>query len=313
MRVYYYALTPDDPTSFYRMNGVLPYIDGIYFKDLSDTKVFNWSTFSGADIFIIQRPYSIQHLNIIKLAKDMGVKVIGDYDDDLLEVDFYNPTYEMYEACKPNTIACLKELDEVWVSTMSISNSFKPHNNNIRIIPNAHNDYMMPVNKKVAHNKNNRVAWRGGESHAFDILTNKESLIELINGSPEKQFYFCGARHIDLERSCGENYNVVSGMTIMQFFKYLRELNPQYFIYPLANTPFNNGKSNISWIESTYSGAAFFGNTTLVDQFGYKFMNNLEVLDGDTEAMNSESWEYIKENLLLSKINKTRKELLWSL
>ena len=83
----------------------------------------------------------------------------------------------------------------------------------------------------------------------------------------------------------------------------------------MATTVFNKGKSSCSWLEATYSGAAYFGNKDL-PQFqlpGIKHISEMnhcidypEIL----EDMWQKSWEHIKENYMLSHVNKGRVERL---
>jgi hypothetical protein len=121
-----------------------------------------------------------------------------------------------------------------------------------------------------------------------------------------------GDRYYFLEMNTGDNYHIVPGMTIMEYFKYIHQENPQLFIFPLCDTKFNRGKSNISWLEATYVGSAFAG-TKVLPEFNNE--NILEVSDlpelikSGSEPLkisNERSWEYICDNLLLSKVNKLR-------
>jgi len=94
----------------------------------------------GADVFIIQRPYHEHHANLIRLAKDMGIKVICDYDDDLLNIPTHNPSYNINMLNRYSVIDCMTLADEIWTSTSSIKKQYSRLNDNIHVIPNAHND-----------------------------------------------------------------------------------------------------------------------------------------------------------------------------
>lgn len=106
-------------------------------------------------------------------------------------------------------------------------------------------------------------------------------------------------------------------MPLMQYFNFMWDKNPQIVFHPLRDTIFNMGKSNISWMESTYAGAAFFGNKAL-PEFNHPFISDLKLLpkaisEHHIDYMNrknEDSWEYIKDNLLLSEVNKIREERL---
>lgn len=322
--VYYLPMVPEDPTSYYRATGVMEYINHpeIKVKNIFQRETYTWANLSGATTVIIQRPFSTGHVALIKMAKDMGIRVITDFDDDLLNVPVHNNTSITYEDQKKYTKMCINLSDEVWVSTMALKKSFEPFNSNIYVIPNAHNDFLFPVSEKQEYNKENKLAtYRGGPSHEADVSQDVNYLVNIINGNPEWEFRFLGARFSLIENrtmKC-ENHTVTNPMTLIQFYKYLHESNPNIMFFPLLDNKFNHSKSNICFIEATYSGAAMFGMKNL-PEFNYDFIIdywalNEHLMDTDHNLLkgyNEEAWDYIQENLLLSKINNKRIERLLS-
>lgn len=308
-------------TEFYRSSGVFPYIQSEHFTITKSTETnISWATILHYDTIIVERPSSGQSLNLIKMAKDMGIKVISDWDDNPLALDMFNPMYQTYINEKANVLECVALSDEVWVSTEAIKNAFKLYNRNVWVIPNAHNDYISPVKDKREFTYNKKAMWRGGHSHLGDMYDNgvPEKIIEMVNGNPDWTFHFWGQRFEYLEKRCGDNYIAMGGASTIQFYKMMHKENACVFFYPLADTVFNKSKSNIAWIESTYSGSAFFGNMNL-PEFNKPGIISLDLIEQFLDiqfgaeqayAYNHESWEYIQENLLLSKVNELRKERL---
>lgn len=314
--VFFFSLQPDDPTSFYRMSGVLPYINhpGLTIKDISDTRNFSWATYTGCDVFIIQRPFNDQHIQMITLAKDMGIKVIVDFDDNLLGVDMFNPTYKMYQRYRKSCMECIALADEVWVSTQGIKEAYQALNTNIHIIPNAHNDFLFPVKVKKKFNPETKLAvWRGGLSHEADVYAFKDDITSMINSNIDWEFRFLGCRFAAIELHTGDNHTLVEPLTLIQYFNYFYDSNPNIVFFPLRDTELNRGKSCISWMEATYAGAAFMGATNL-PEFSissiYTFSGEqFDTIRDDKEILqesNERSWEYIKDNLLLSRVNNQR-------
>jgi len=318
-RILYYALEASDSSSFYRISGVLPYIqhDDFELIDISHKNDFGWNDFVNADILILQRPFNHSHAHMISLAKDMGLKVILDYDDDLLNVDMYNPTYDLYLDSKAGIKMCVELSDEIWVSTQSIKESLFMWAKNIVVIPNAHNDYLFKIEDKKPFNKKSKtVAWRGGATHESDIYENALQIVDMVNNNKEWRFNFFGERFTFLEQRCGVNYNAITPMTTVQFYKYFHKLNPNIVFFPLRDTKFNMGKSCIAFLEGTYAGAVFLGNRNLPEfnlagtgdlQYWIKENFNDFIVD-DMAELNNKSWEYVLQNLLLSNINKLRTE-----
>lgn len=316
-KVLYYSLQKDDPTAFYRTSGVLPFINHKDFElvDISGTTDFDWQTFIGADIFILQRPFNAHHVHLIKLAKDLGLKVITDYDDNLFALDQYNPCYELYDGNRNSLKTCVTLSDGVWVSTSSIKETLCKLNKNISVIPNAHNDYVFKVEDKKPFNTKTKIAaWRGGSSHEADVYEVADDLIKLINNNLDWTFNFFGERFTYMELRCGNNYNSITPMSTIQFYKYFYNMNPNIVFFPLRNTLFNQGKSNIAWLESTYAGSVFVGNRDL-PEFNKNYTGDFkhwvkekwnDLLMDDLKQMNEDNWQHVQENLLLSKINELR-------
>ena len=314
-KVIYYPLDKRDSTSWWRICGVLPYIQHEKFDliDISENKIFDWTIYAGKDIFIIQRPFSQDHATLITAAKNAGLKVIIDLDDDLWNVPTWNPTYTMYKQHQGTLNTCVSLADEVWVSTEAIKKQVQKVNPSIQIIPNALNDYQFKLKDKRKFNFNKRVLWRGGSSHAADVEEHEDYLVNLINKKQDFTFTFIGDVFHRIARKTGDNCEIMYGLTIVEFFRYLNNLNPSAMFFPLQDNLFNNGKSNISFIESSYAGSAFFGMNTF-EQFNkpgvtaitamHEYLDNPEYMS----KQNSEAWEYVKEHLLLSSINKLRTE-----
>lgn len=317
-KILYMCFWDNDATFFLRL-AILTYLKHPDFT--IERKPYNgditWSTFLGYDVLVLSRPSSPHDLSIIKLAKQCGLKVITDYDDDIIHLPELNPMWHHYQQCKSDAMECISLSDEVWVSTKGVKKSFALLNSNIHVIPNSLNDYLHPVDKKKPFNEGGKKAiWRGGGAHQADVYEVAESLVQTINNNKDWHFQFVGDRFVFLEQRCGDNYLPVSLMPLMQYMEYLHTENPQAVFHPLVTNRFNEGKSNLAWIEATYAGAAFFGNTKLHEfnkngiidfsQLETGMTTNFELL----KDCNEESWEYILENLLLSNVNLIRQQRL---
>lgn len=273
------------------------------------------------DVIIISRPASEAQLNIIKLAKDLNKKVVGDYDDAVLSLPETNPLYSNFEKDKKYSMKCLSLLDEVWVATEGIKNSFRLYNKNIHVVPNSHNDTVFPIDKKIPFGVKKRIMWRGGHSHIGDIYQpgTTEWIVKMVNSNKKWNFYWLGQKFEWIEyRVKHKNFYYNPGGSTVQFYKMMCEINPQAFFYPLTDNIFNRGKSNCSWLESCYAGAAYFGKTEFpeFDKPGIFPLGMLQQAlskkgnGGDLRIANNISWEYICDNLLLSKVNELRLERL---
>lgn len=321
IRILTFAPNVYDGTSFYRLGGVMPYLEkeysDIHIKDMSHTKEVDWADYASYDVAVFQRPFIKPHVTTINMLKLMGVKVIIDYDDDVLNLPIHNPFYGNYESNKENIKSIAGVADAIWVSTPALKETLSEFNDNITVIPNALNDYVFDINKKKSFNvESKRVAYRGGSTHEVDVYSHINDWASIINANMEHSFYFIGARFPYLESKCGDNYLIVPGTHILDYFRNFHQINPNIFIYSLEDTKFNRAKSNISWIEATYAGAAVIApefhsefvrpgiknfNGSFVKEF-----NSLKKNNDKLEEMNADSWNYIKNKLLLSYVNQQR-------
>ena len=311
-----------DGTSFYRASGVLPFLkkeyNNITTTDLSYRSNLDWNDYIGYDVVVLQRPFLKSHLNAVTLLKKLNAKIIIDFDDDLLNLECHNPYYKPYQDNKENIETICRMVDEIWVSTEALKKTFSDYNENIIVIPNSHNDYLFPIKNKKEFNLNTKkVAYRGGKTHELDVYNHFEEWISMINNNSDYEFYFLGARFPFLESKCADNYLIVEGMHLIDYFDYFYNLNPNIFIYPLEDTKFNQGKSNISWIEATYAGAVVLapdninefinkpGILNFKKEFLYLF-DDIKENNRTLKILNDLSWDYIQKNLLLSQVNQLR-------
>lgn len=301
----YYTVTPNDSCAYYRINPLkrISHCAGL-------NRIPQWYDFPQTKNFVIQRPAENAELNMMLVAKNYGVKVIVDYDDDLLNWDDYNPAKGYYDNKAENIKECLKVADEVWVSTQAIKDVYSLYNKNIHVIPNA---YMWGEPEKP-NLLNRKVLWRGSPTHEVDMLLYPYE--KLVKGNEKWQFYTMGWEYTYYKLTLGDNYNWLGVVPITNFFEMIKEINPNVMMFPLVDTQFNRGKSNIAWLEATSIGAATFAS--MLPEYQKPGVTDIKMLHAACEGDKvkfmrdrwEESWEYIKENLLVDKVNKLREERL---
>lgn len=320
-KILYYSFYPSDASGWYRCTGVFPYINHkeLEIVNLCHIRELSFADLCGAYAIFIVRPHEQSHLNLIKLAKDIGLKVIIDHDDNPLCLPLTNPMRDFFEASKKNILESIILADEVWVSTPAIKKAFRLYNKNIHVISNGHHDLIFKVENKKPFEYNKRAMWRGGHSHLGDMYEKGviESILKLINSNQDWDFYFLGQRFEWLEmRLTGTNFYLNPGASTVQFYKLMHEHNTAIFFYPLSDNLFNRSKSACSFIEATYSGSAYFGSTCLPEFKipGVEDVSNIHdamnYSEGLLKDMNETGWDYIQKNLLLSNLNKERLERL---
>ena len=111
----------------------------------------------------------------------------------------------------------------------------------------------------------------------------------------------------------------VPSLDIVIYMKTLFDLAPSCMHVPLADNLFNRCKSNIAWIEGSYAGATCVvpswwnvpGALSYTDGASY-YEAIRAILSGEVDKvkMNAEAWEFIMDNLALSKVNVQRLQVL---
>jgi hypothetical protein len=324
MEVLFICHSKNDATSFYRAGGIshdLAKQSGhdITVIDWADTEI-NWQVLSEFDVIMVQRPFSKESLILCQAIKNCGRKLWIDYDDNLFAVNPENDTYLLYS--DPKTQATIKQIlslaDVVSVTNEYLRQTYIEYNKNIWVIPNAFNDLLIKRGEIAKRDKG--VVWRGGANHIYDLQKYGLVINQLMAEHPDFRFLFWGYYTWFLSDAPNKGY--ISPTDPVIYFQKLFKLLPSVIHVPLNDDPFNRCRSNTAYIESAFSGAVCVcpswwnmpGSLPYGDVQGY-YEAMKSVLSGqvDLVGMNRESWEYVNDCLLLSKVNKKRVELLKSL
>ncbi len=286
----------------------------------------DWVDMLYTDIVFLQRPFKNDFKDIVEYARNCNKPIWIDFDDDLNSVPDYNPHRHVFKdgIDKENFQLMISMANVVTVTTDYLRDKYKEFNNNIIVIPNAHNDYMFPFEYNFSKNK--IVNWRGTNTHREDLRSVIETLrrVQQLESSKDWLFNFIG-QDSDLMKGLVKSKQV-KPMELIEYFRYIKNLNPMIQLCPLVVNDFNLAKSNISWIEGTYSGAVTIAPMNFhefrkpgIFTYGsqeslyYTFEAFFEMTETELEKMYNESFEYIKSNLLLSHVNKQRAEIVQKL
>jgi hypothetical protein len=278
-----------------------------------------WTTLRGADIAVFQRPMSIDIKNQVFMAKDCGLKVIIDLDD----YNHIHPSHPVYsEWCKKYNEKTFQKImmlaDVVTVTTKPLQDYYLTYNNNVKIIPNALNDYWLPFRKLST---NSVIILRAGDHHLSDIWKYKEEIKQVMSENKEWELHVLGCEIDFLKDISG--YKFIGDFNIHDYFAYILRTNPSIFIVPLEDNELNRCKSNISWLESTLAGSASLtphwwklNNCSLTYKDGKSFALNMNRLIKEPELrkeLYNKSYQKVQSEYLLSKVNNKRIEVIKNL
>lgn len=295
----------------------------IEYIDTSRWNDFSWADALLFDVAFFQRCSATYELKQMQILKEYHKKIWLDYDDDLINIEQHNPAYKLYAPNKKILTQIYGIADVITVSTETLRQTLLPYNKNVVVIPNAHNDYLYKVENKPKFSYNKKAFYRGGHTHQFDLFKHKDGIIKMIRENPDWDFLFMSDRYSFIEKPLSDvsNHYIVDMLPLTDFFGAIYKMNCCVGMTFLEDTPFNQAKSNIAFIESAYAGGAVFAPLSMKEfdktpcihfenvSEAFSYMKEQD----DLRAVHDRSWEYITDNLLLSNVNKKRIEILKSI
>ena len=320
-------LNPDrgHTCSFYRSGGVAKdlrnklganyIIDVMSWPDMPT----DWQAISNYDLVMMQRPYMGSMLDFAKRIKSMNIPLWLDYDDNLFTVATENRAWPIFSdlTVQANVKTFLKLADVITVTNEDLKQYYLEYNSNIIVIPNAFNDIIFKVDRVVAE-RENTILWRGSDTHIYDIMNYAPAITTCTKQHPEYEFTYVGYYPWFL---AGEkNVNFIKPMEVIDYFHYTNNVHAKAVQVPLVDNNFNRCKSNIAFIEASYWGAVaiipeWWGDIPGTLQYNdqesyYEALRKVTEDEVNVKEMNELAWSYIKENLLLSKVNNLRVDLI---
>lgn len=317
MHIKIVSLTPHGACSFYRTMGAFSFIAGLH---ITLIKEISWLTIADADIVYFERPFSQNFVEGAQIVKACNKILWVDLDDDLWEVPKYNPAHKFYSD-KKNQRFCelvLSMSDLVTTTTPKLAEVVAKFANRVEVIPNGFNDYLFKMEKDASSFP--VITWRGSNTHRGDLLQYGASIRKIAEKFPEWSWRFIGGEPWYIVEAIANSLSFPE-MDIIDYFKFMRESKPSIHIVPLVFNPFNVSKSNISYIEGTYAGAAVLApdmpewrrpGVTLYknEQDFADCLQDLIENEWKRAKCYKEAVNYVKKECSLSKFNDLRKSFL---
>lgn len=299
----------------------------------------SWAEFRSNDWVFMHRPCLEHHVGILQRAQDLGLKVIVDYDDWLLDIPFDNETHTTYAnpGIRRNMEIIIKQADVITTSTRQLRSLLTQirGQSDVVLCPNG-----LPIDwfdrwrkryTKPRDSKSVTVAWRGSKHHQMDLFHMRDAIVNASKRFENLKFKFVGYLPWFLVRSVenvfsselhipdGQDWEVRPPTEVTHYFKNIIDVSPDVVICPLANTMFNRAKSSIAWQEAMWSGARQViapdweewrqpGVMNYIPNDQGSFEHNLTEAILKQQEMNYDDagWLKIKDFYNLSKINVIR-------
>ena len=317
-----------DGTSWYRVYGVARDLNNYGIEYGQVTGKLNWATLEEYDAVLLQRPFHPESYKLAALVKESMKPLILDYDDDLLNVHPDNPVYSVF--ANEENYSAIQSIcnlaDGIIVSNEKLIDVYGQWGcSNFCVVPNALDDKYWSVRQKASDN--NLALYRGSASHIPDVKWLNEVITDKIENSDPWEWHIMGYPVTDfytkLSDKGKERFQQHGWYNLPPYMRVIHKLNPRFTWFPLQDNDFNQRKSNIVWLETTYAGGGLLTSKGF-DIFDFPGIHQIDnttdawnqafddVLSGkiDTAKLHKESSKYIEKNLLLSKVNKTRADFI---
>lgn len=322
-----------DGIAFYRSvmpwNQIAKEYDDISVTTMKSNSLFTWDVFTAHDVLFISNPrlnMGIKHLDIIRSAKNYGMKIWSDYDDCYLDIPADDPSFNPYTIghIDQTMKECLMESDITTVTTNYLKDVFSPYSTRIEVVPNAFPLEFLSGGAlgSITQGVHNFVAWRGSNHHRRNVREFENEIISVAQSNPEWIFKFFGFNPESLEGKI--NYNHYGFDTLFGSFDRLKRFSSKIHIVTLYDRAFNRSKSNIAFIEATISGSVVLapdweewrkpGIVAYATKEDFKDKLNA-LINGEYNLTQrfEESRDYILNNLSLKEANKDRIKILQKL
>ena len=146
--------------------------------------------------------------------------------------------------CRARLKYALARCDRMVVSTNFLANAYRHLISDIRVVPNRlEQELWLPLHSRKRTSKKPRIGWAGGTTHQGDLILLKE-IIEQTRNEADWVFFGMCPKEI---RPLITEYHAFGPFS--EYPARLAALNLDIAVAPLAQIPFNQGKSNLRLLE----------------------------------------------------------------
>jgi glycosyltransferase involved in cell wall biosynthesis len=200
------------------------------------------------DIWVTRLLDSDKAVNELYADRDFtDSKIVLDMDDEPFTLNEKHPGYKDFIQRRPTYENAIRNADHIIVSTEPIKTAIKHLNSKITVIPNAIDPKIWEVKRKKRTDGRIRIGWFGSGSHLADMPIVLEFMKELLMKYPQVEFHMAGMVFEDTKDDRVFHHRGTLGYE--DYPQWVADMDLDIAIAPILDTPFNQAKSNIKWLE----------------------------------------------------------------
>lgn len=191
---------------------------------------------------------------LLSCRKLAGFKLVVDVDDNIFALGLDNPAFWYFKENYGAYDHLIRQADWVTTTNKRLKEVLMKKNPRTCILPNVIDKRDWEGVERATSDKI-KIGWVYSRSHQLDALPMVNDALEAIYNKHKDK--------IEIEILGGEPnifggfpYKIVPGVPFAEYPKRLKSLGWDIGIAPLADTAFNECKSNIKWLEGTMAGQA---------------------------------------------------------
>lgn len=207
------------------------------------------------DVVVIQIDNSPSVLEFTVALQAQGKKVVYEIDDAFDCLEPWHPQYASYgQPARQEAIrAMMAQVDAVQVSTQWLADRYAKYAKRVEVVPNMVELASWPRADRLRKDGLFKVLWAGSPSHSGDLELVVPALGRFLRNHPGARLVLFGQTIKDDRLPAGQ----VEIMDFCEFEEYpfrLASVDADIAIAPIADVPFNYGKSNLRILQYWATG-----------------------------------------------------------
>jgi glycosyltransferase involved in cell wall biosynthesis len=209
------------------------------------------------DILWIQLITSPILLEIVKKAKENGIRIVYDIDDRLDSVPIDNQAISVYgdPAKQAEIFDMIRTADLVTVSTEPLAEYIRGKGaKEVKVLPNMLTTNVIP-RRHPPNKKFTRILWAGSPTHKRDLAIVAPAIRSLLKREAGKVRFTCfGERLPEALSDCYDWIDLKDPVDYDQYHDAIATIAADFGIAPLERNAFNDSKSAIKALEYASAG-----------------------------------------------------------